>query len=240
MWARVDKIDRIRPQPGGSAVVLVEDERNAAAMGRLPSLSTLIAIARILDARRVIELRYRGAGEVRYAAASAPPMFLVDAITRAGAHITDRAGDRVTVPAAPASVSSTIDLAFSELAHHVRTSIGPAMTMAMALRKTEERRRKAAIEVDAQPALYWTAVFELTALAGELSRPRGGRWIEIAEMPVPFAIRLASGELARPARLAQRIVAGLESVESLAEEAPDPPGPPGPPDPSGGNGGAPA
>jgi hypothetical protein len=221
MWARVDKVDRIRPQPGGGAVVLVEDERSAAAMARTPSLSTLIAIARILVARRVLELKYRGSGEVRYAAASSPPMFLVDAITRAGAHITDRAADRVTIPAAPASVSSTVDLAFSELAHHVRTSIGPAVTMPAALHKTEERRRKAPIDVEAQPAMFWTAVFELAALAGELSRPRGGRWIDVPEMPVPFAIRLASGELARPARLAQRIVAGQESVESLAGEAPD-------------------
>jgi hypothetical protein len=219
MWARVDKVDRIRPQAGGGAVVLVEDERSAAAMARTPSLSTLIAIARILDARRVLELKYRGSGEVRYAAASSPPMFLVDAIARAGAHITDRGGDRVTVPAAPASVSSTVDLAFSELAHHVRTSIGTAVTMPAALRMTEERRRKAPIDVDAQPAMFWTAVFELTALAGEMSRPRGGRWIDVPEMPVPFAIRLASGELARPARLAQRIVAGQESVESLAGEA---------------------
>ena len=221
MWARVDKIDRIRPQPSGGAIVLVEDERSAAAMARIPSLSTLIAIARILDARRVLELRYRGNGEVRYAAASSPPMFLVDAITRAGAHVTDRTGDRVTVPPAPASVSSTIDLAFAELAHHVRTSIGTAVAMPAALRMTEERRRKAPIEVDAQPALYWTAVFELTALAGELSRSRGGRWIEVPEMPVPFAIRLASGELARPARLAQRLVAGQESVESLTSAAPE-------------------
>jgi hypothetical protein len=220
VWARVDKIDRIRPQPGGGAIVLVEDERSAAAMARNPSLSTLIAIARILDARRVLELRYRGNGEVRYAAASSPPMFLVDAITRAGAHVTDRAADRVTIPAAPAAVSSTIDLTFAELAHQVRTSIGP-VAMPAALHTTEERRRKAPIDVDAHPAMYWTAVFELTALAGELSRPRGGRWIEVPEMPVPFAIRLASGELARPARLAQRIVAGQESVESLAGEAPE-------------------
>ncbi|HEY6174695.1 MAG TPA: hypothetical protein VIX73_09640 [Kofleriaceae bacterium] len=218
MWARVDKIDRIRPQPGGSAIVLVEDERNAAAMGRVPSLSALIAIARILDARRVLDLRYRGNGEVRYAAASSPPPFLADAITRAGAHITDRAGDRVKVPAAPAAVSSTIDLAFAELAHHVRTSIGQ-VTLSAALRTTEERRRRAPVDLDAHPAIYWTAVFELTALAGELSRPRGGRWIDVPETPVPFAIRLGSGDLAKPSRLAQRIVAGQEAVESLATDA---------------------
>jgi hypothetical protein len=218
VWARVDKIDRIRPQPGGGAIVLVEDERNAAAMARIPSLSTLIAIARILDARRVLELKYRGAGEVRYAAASAPPPFLVDAITRAGACVADRAGDTVRVPAAPASVSPVIDLAFAELAHHVRTSIG-GVTMSAALRTTEERRRRAPIAADANPAGYWTAVFELTALAGELSRSRGGRWLDVAETPVPFAIRLASGELARPARLAQRIVAGQEAEESLTAGA---------------------
>lgn len=217
MWARVDKIDRIRPQPGGGAIVLIEDERNAAAMGRIPSLSTLVATARVLDARRVLDLRYRGAGEVRYATASSPPMFLVEAITRAGAHLADRSGDRVTYPAAPAGISSTIDLAFAELAHHVRTSIGQ-VTIGQALRTTEERRRRAPIELDANPAGYWTAVFELAALAGELSRPRGGRWIDTTETPVPFAIRLASGELARPAKLAQRIVAGQEALESLADD----------------------
>lgn len=217
MWARVDKIDRIRPQPGGGAIVLVEDERNAAAMARVPSLSTLIAIARILDARRVLDLRYHGTGEVRYAAASSPPPFLSDAITRAGASITDRAGDRITVPASPAAVSATIDTAFAELAHHLRTSIGQ-VTMSAALRTTEERRRKSPIDVDTHPAQFWTVVFELTALAGELSRPRGGRWIDVPDTPIPFAIRLSTGELARPAKLAQRIVAGQEATESLASE----------------------
>jgi len=217
VWARVDKIDRIRPQPGGGAIVLVEDERNAAAMARIPSLSIVIAVARILDARRVLELRYRGVGEIRYAAASSPPLFLVDAITRAGAHVTDRAGERVALLAAPAAVSSIVDLAFAELAHHVRISVGQA-TMAGALRLTEERRRKAPLEIDANPAAYWTSVFELAAMAGELSRSRGGRWIEIPETPVPFAIRLTTGELAKPAKLAQRIVAGQEAVESLASE----------------------
>jgi len=114
-------------------------------------------------------------------------------------------------------VSSIVDLAFAELAHHVRISVGQA-TMAGALRLTEERRRKAPLEIDANPAAYWTSVFELAAMAGELSRSRGGRWIEIPETPVPFAIRLTTGELAKPAKLAQRIVAGQEAVESLASE----------------------
>ena len=46
MWAKVHKIDRIRPQPGGGAIVLVEDERTVGQMSRVPSLSTIIAVAR--------------------------------------------------------------------------------------------------------------------------------------------------------------------------------------------------
>ncbi|MBA3542101.1 MAG: hypothetical protein H0T79_20975, partial [Deltaproteobacteria bacterium] len=95
MWARVHKIDRIRPQPGGGAIVLVEDERSAATMARLPSLSTLIATARILNARRVLDARYGGKGEVRYAAAALPPAVLLDAIARAGASVSDASGERI-------------------------------------------------------------------------------------------------------------------------------------------------
>ena len=217
VWARVHKIDRIRPQPGGGAIVLVEDERNVAAMTRLPSLSTLVAIARVLNARRVLETKYGGKGEVRYAAGLTLPDFLFDAVTRAGGAISDRSGETVTMPAAtPGAVSSVVDRAFAELAHYIRGTLnGP--TMADALKVSEVRRRKSPIDREANPAAYWSAVFELAALAGEMSRARGGRWIETAEMPVPFAIKFADGALAMPAKLAQRIVDGTELEASLSE-----------------------
>jgi hypothetical protein len=217
VWARVDKIDRIRPQPGGSAIVLVEDERNAAGISRVPGLSTTIAIARILNARRVLELRYAGKGEVRYAAAaSSIPQFFADAITRSGASLADRSGDRVIIPPVPAAIGPMVDLAFAELAHYTRSAMGQ-QDMAAALKLTEERRRKAPLDRVASPAQYWTAVFELAALAGELSRPRGGRWIETTDTPVPFAIKLGTGELARPAKRAQAVVDGIPDEASLAE-----------------------
>jgi hypothetical protein len=227
VWARVHKIDRIRPQPGGGAIVLVEDERNVATMSRLPSLSTLIATARILNARRLLEARYAGIGEIRYAAGVQPPSFLVDAIIRAGASLCDGRGERVIMPASPGSVSAVVDLAFSELAHHVRWTIGAPNVIA-ALRTSETQRRKKPLDRDAQPAAYWTAVFELTALAGELSRSRGGRWIDTKDMPVPFAVRFPKGELAHPANLAQQIALGSEPTESLEDnaEAPVPIQPP--------------
>ncbi|HET9620422.1 MAG TPA: hypothetical protein VFP84_03570 [Kofleriaceae bacterium] len=214
MWARLHKIDRIRPQPGGGAIVLVEDERSAPVMSRVPAMSILIAIARVLNARRVLETRYAGKGEVRYATNASLPSFLFDAIVRAGAGTSDRSGDVLHAPAQPGAVAAIVDVAFLELAHHVRGNAN-ASDMAGALRAVEANRRKAPLDRDSP--LYWPAVFELAALAGELSRPRGGRWIETRDMPVPFAIKLASGDLAVPSKLAQRIVEGETVEESLAE-----------------------
>lgn len=211
------KVDRIRPLPGGGAIVLVEDERKAAAMLRVPSLSVLIAIARILNARRALDARYAGKGEVRYAAAAPPPPPLVDAIIRAGAGIADATGDRVTVPAAPAGLAAVIDQAFADLAHHVRTS-SLAADFATALRAAEAARRKSPLDRESNPAAYWTAVFELAALAGELSRGKGGRWIDTKELPVPFALRFPDGGLAAPAKLAMRIVEGGDPLESMSTE----------------------
>ena len=211
------KIDRIRPLPGGGAIVLVEDDRKVAAMARVPSLSVLIAIARILNGRRVLDARYGGKGEVRYATLATPPPPLLDAISRAGAGLSDPAGERISVPASPAGLSAVIDHTFAELAHHVRTS-SQSSDMGAALRAAEAARRKAPLDREANPAGYWTAVLELAALAGELSRGKGGRWVETSDMPVPFAIRFPGGELAAPAKLAQRIVEGGDPLESMATE----------------------
>ena len=54
VWARLHKLDKVRPQPGGGAIILIEDERAAGQMQRVPSLSSLVAIARVLAARRAI------------------------------------------------------------------------------------------------------------------------------------------------------------------------------------------
>jgi hypothetical protein len=207
MWARVHKVDRIRPTDKGG-IVIVEDERATAQMQRVPSLSTLVAIARVLSARRALELKYGGNGEVRYATSAHLPSFLSEAITRAGAAIADATGDRIRQPAAPAGVAALIDVAFAELAHHVRGAIG-VPDVATALEKTEQRRRAAPLDKDKEPEKYWTAVFELAALAGELSRKRGARWVETTDLPVPFAVRFPdTTALAHPTVIAQKIVEG--------------------------------
>ncbi len=216
MWARLHKIDRVKPQQDGSAVVLVEDERSASVMAVRPALATLMAVGRVLNAKRLLELKYGGKGEVRYATNASMPTFLFDAVRRAGAAVSDRVGENV-IPAQPASVSALIDQAFSELAHELRKNVS-ATDMIMALRKHEDARRKAPLDRETQTAAYWTAVFELAALAGELSRPRGGRWIDTRDMPVPFAIKFPEGGLATPTKLAQQIVEGSAPVESMATD----------------------
>lgn len=214
MWARLHKVDRVKPQQNGSAIILVEDERNLGAMSVVPSISVLMAVAKILNAKRALELKFDGKGEVRYCAGPSLPDFLLDAVTRAGAASCDRNGETIKVPAQPASVSASIDQAFAGLAYHLRASVGAA-DLPGALRTLETRRSKAPLEREDNPAGYWTAVLELAALAGEVSRARNGRWIDTKDMPLPFAIKFPEGQLARPAVLAIQIVEGTAS-ESLS------------------------
>lgn len=215
MWARVHKVDRVKPLPNGGAIVLVEDERTQAQMQRVPSLSTLVAIARVLSAHRVLDAKFGGKGEVRYVT-TAVPSFLSDAITRAGASIAERDGEKIKVPASPAGVAAVIDVAFSDLAHHVRDSVGN-VSLPQALQAVEQRRRKAPLDKDKQPEQYWPAVLELAALAGELSRKRGGRWIDTRDMPLPFALRFPDGATAHPTTVAQTIIDG-SSADTLVRE----------------------
>ena len=218
MWARVHKLDRVRPQPGGGAIVVIEDERAASQMQRVPSVSSLIAIARVLAGRRALDAKYGGKGEVRYATSATVPSFLSEAITRAGAAIAERDGEKIRVPAAPAGVAALIDVGFSDLAHHVRASIGVS-ELAAALQAVEHRRRANPLDKDTQPELYWPAVLELAALAGELSRKRGGRWIDTRDLPVPFALKFPDGAVAHPTTVAQTIVEG-GAAETLVSPAP--------------------
>jgi hypothetical protein len=217
MWARVHKLDRVRPQAGGGAIVLIEDERSAPQMQRVPSLSALVAVARVLAARHALEAKYDGKGEVRYATSAALPSFLSDAVTRAGASVSDYDGVHVTVPAQAAGVDALVDVAFAELAHHVRGAVGAA-EVAKALELVEKRRRATPIDRDVEPERYWSAVLELAALAGELSRKRGGRWVATRALPLPFALRFPDASAAYPIAVAQKIVEGGEAGETLVRD----------------------
>ena len=218
MWARVHKVDRIRPQPTGGAIILIEDERSRGQLERFQPLFTLIAIARVLDARQVLQAKFGGKGEIRYAV-DAAPSFLAEAVARAGASVSDRSGERIAYPAAPASVDSVVDVAFSDLAHVTRGNAG--VDMATTLQRLEIERRKSPLDRETSAHLYWPAVFELAAVAGELARARGGRWIEVREMPVPFAMKFPDNSLARPVAVAIDTVENKQPTEPTEPTEPD-------------------
>jgi hypothetical protein len=208
MWARVHKLDKVRPLPNGGAIILILDGRTIPQMSRVQSLTALIATARVLAARRALEAKFSGKGEVRYCAVGVP-VFLSEAVIRAGASIASSDGEKVHVPAQPASVASMIDIAFAELAHHTRSAVGDGVELAEALKLVEARRRQSPLDKDVQPELYWPAVFELAALAGEQARRHGGRWIDTRDLPVPFAVKFADGAVSHPTVVAQKIVEGV-------------------------------
>jgi hypothetical protein len=207
VWARLHKLDRVKPLPTGGAIISIDDDRPATQMQRVPSLSTLAAIARVLSAHRALEAKFDGKGEVRYQVHTTVPSFLSEAIARAGGAIYD--GDKLVSPASPAGVAAVIDVAFAELAHHARGTVG-IVDLAAALAQVEKNRRAKPLDKDAQPDAYWPAVLELAALAGELARKRGGRWIETRDLPVPFALKFPDGKLAHPTQVAQKIVEGAD------------------------------
>ncbi len=218
MWARVHKIDRIRPLPGGGASILVEDERTVAQVHWALAMSTLIAIARVLDARQVLDAKYAGKGEVRYVAPAGVASSFMEAVARAGAHVVERERERVAMAAQPGSLDALVDTLFSELAQHTKVHLGAA-DLAAALQQLEAARAKTPLDREAAPQLYWPAVFELAAVAGALSRRRKARWVEVREMPVPFALRFPdSPALARPFAVAQKIVEGQPAAAASAAE----------------------
>ena len=90
--------------------------------------------------------------------------------------------------------------------------------MTAALAKVEERRAANPLDRDKQPEPYWTAVFELAALAGEQSRKRGGRWVDTRDLPVPFALKFSDGKMAHPTVVAQKIVEGGVADDMLTTD----------------------
>jgi hypothetical protein len=219
VWARIHKLDKVRPLAAGGAIVLIEDERTANVMGRVPSLSTLVAIARVLAAQRALDAKFDGKGEVRYVSSAMMPHFLSEAITHAGAAIADRNGDHIVMPAQPSGIAALIDVAFAELAHHARGSIG-VVELGAALEQTEQRRRTQPLDRDKDTEKYWPAVLELAALAGEQARKRGGRWIDTRTLPVGFGLKFPDGAIAHPTVVAQTIVEGVD--DTLATQPPAP------------------
>ena len=214
-WADLDKLAVARPRDDGRATLVVRDDRTLDVIVETRALSTVVAICRVLRARHVIAQKHDGRGVVIYAVATAPPPFLVAAVTAAGGALFD--GAREHVASAPPPTTVQLDAAFCDLATVVRRRVGVrSFSDALDVLESELRRR-----TPSEPGAQWRAVFELAALAGELLRAdRPGRWIEAPADRVPVALDRGKREIVFPGKLARAIVdGGGESMRALLQVA---------------------
>jgi hypothetical protein len=222
-WADLDRLAVARPGADGAARLVVRDDRPARDVIEVVPVSTVIAIARVIRARRVLAERHAGIGTVIYAAAD-PPAFLVDAVTAAGGVVFDGARERIA--AAPRVLTMQLDAAFLDLATAVRRRVrARTFTDAIELREHELRLRP----VDAADAgARWIAIAELAALAGEVVRERrAARWIDDGAHRFPLALDLGKGARLAPGGKAQEIVeGGAGSMRDVIEEREPPRGAP--------------
>jgi len=214
MWADLDKLAIARSRSNGAPVLIARDDRTRADIERARPLSILVAISRIVRGRRAIDERYGGRGVVMYAF-TAPPDFLIEAVTAAGGVVFDGASERTT--RSPMATTAQLDAAFCDLATEVRRRVN-ARTFGDAVDVRESELRAHPID-RGDSAAYWGAIFELAALTGELVREnRAARWIESSKMRFPLALDLGGSVMTFPGQLAQTIVDGGDgTMRALVE-----------------------
>jgi hypothetical protein len=213
-WADLDTLAASKPKSDGSVTLVARDDRTADGIAENQHLSTLVAIARVVRGRFALAEKHGGKGRVVYLTRVTPPLFLVEAVSAAGGIVFDGTNELVTPR--PQSLTVQLDAAFCDLASHVRRryKVG-SITDALELREHELRRRPPA---KADITAWWTTMFELTALTGELLRAgKPGKWIDQPNERLPFALDLGKGNRAMPGKLAQTVLetGGERSMKAL-------------------------
>ncbi|HEU0029011.1 MAG TPA: hypothetical protein VFQ53_00170 [Kofleriaceae bacterium] len=220
-WADLDKLALAKPREGGATsgrmTAVIVDDRAPDAIADTRALSTLVAISRVVRGRRVLAERDEAGSEavIVYSVRGTPPLFLIDAVSAAGGVVFD--GKQELKSPRPLGVSVQLDAAFVDLATAVRRRLR-MKTFADALDVLEHEVRRRQIPRD-QIVAWWTAVFELAALGGELVRAdRPARWVPGTAGRLPLALELAPGTQVLPGQLAQAIVDGAAgTLRSLVQ-----------------------
>ncbi len=204
-WADLDKLSIAKPRSDGATTIVVQDERSLRHMVLTEPLSIIVAIARVVRGRRLLAERFGSRGKVVYLTTRTPPDFVTAAVTAAGGVVFD--GKREHVAEAPLATTMQLDAAFLDLATRVR-------------RRMDETSFDGALETfehdlhherpdRSDGSAWWTAIIELSALAGEIVREgRGARWIETPAERFPLGLDLGKSHVVYPAKLAQTIVEG--------------------------------
>ncbi|MEM7246511.1 MAG: hypothetical protein AAF533_14260 [Acidobacteriota bacterium] len=216
MFHDLDRIDIVTEGDAGQ-MANQTDHRPRAEVEATPELSTLMALTRCLNPRRMSE-EVAGVMHVVSDRDVAPLLSRVVAATGGTLELISwgddapEEGEALEVPAADATVDELLVEAFDGLAR----GLLEGEDAATCLRRREEALLTGSLpNKDEDPLAFWTAALELSALSGlALSAHHEGQWVHHDETssPIPFAFMLKDdkGTLVNLTGRSVRFVAGGE------------------------------
>ncbi|HYF61430.1 MAG TPA: hypothetical protein VD886_01365 [Herpetosiphonaceae bacterium] len=187
MYASLDRVDIMSEGEGGRPWYIQTDHRAADEIEQTAELSTVFALLRILNARRLADSR----GEdplLLYVMTSPPPAFLSQAIAAAGGRVQIGRGAPEQLPANVPALDELLQAAFAALAQRTADDNGVPVSID-GLADVETALAADPISAEEDEIAYWTTVVSLGALGGEVIRAaNGGRWAAGGRGTLPVAL----------------------------------------------------
>jgi hypothetical protein len=196
VYSSLDKLDVVTRGPTS---YVQSDHRSADEIAATPEVSTLFALARVINAQA--HAAVAGPGPVIYATPHDElPACVRDVLAATGAlHKVGARGTPRNHPPAGVTPDELADDAFRGLAARVSRRVG-LTDMATVLRALEAETVADPPRQADDEAGYWTRVLELAAVTCEIVRARsGGRWEIHHHADVPFGFATSPTGAASPA-----------------------------------------
>jgi hypothetical protein len=218
MYTSLRKIDIVTK--GSPGAFIQTDHREAEEIASDPDTSTILALARVLNARAHAVATGVPDTVIRYVAHCDPPALLRDAVAAAGGvleHVDGRPQPLAPTAADPVALA---DRAFRGLAARVAARVGADDVLTVLERLEAEivaSNASSPTEADdrSDSHEHWAAVCELAAVTAEAVRQRHqGAWEVDDAGGVPFRFRLQSGHQLMLAARAERF-AGGQTTQSM-------------------------
>jgi hypothetical protein len=188
VYSSLDRADIVTRGPDGRSQYVQTDHRSAAEIAAEPELSTVFALIRVLNPKR---LGKPGDPEpvVIYGAMEEPPEFLRRAIRAAGGLIAVGLGSQpATETGQRPPLAEITATAFADLARVVVAEYRVKLTPD-GVQKVEEALAGSVGDPEEDEIGYWSAVVKLGAFAGEVIRAaNSGRWEVVEHGTLPFAL----------------------------------------------------
>jgi len=197
VFSSLDRADIVlKSGPDGRGQFVQTDHRTADEIEQERELSSLFALIRVLNPKRMGE---PGSLEpvVLYSAQERPPEFLRRVIHAAGGRLV--VGDSLEPEAwdgQPLPLEEVVESAFADLAQVVAAEYGVAVDMG-GLKSIEDKLAESAGDLEEDEFAYWSAVLKLGCFGGEVIRAaNGGRWTvtDSGTLPLSLMTRFEGGE----------------------------------------------